>query len=213
MIKKYLATGFITLLPIALTLMIVLWLFDFFSAPFFGITEKLLLKSGLTLENHEATVIFLSRLLALIFLILLTFLLGFFGRRFFFKTFLHITNRLFLRIPFIKLIYRVSKDVTHSVFAQEAKTFQKTILIPFPHSDVHALGFLTRDAPEICRKPGLNIEQTAFIPTSPHPLSGYTVLSSKNTFIDVDMSVEDAFKFLLSCGAAHPGERVNDEKP
>src|SRR5579885_3215196 len=72
--KKYLLTGFITLLPITLTIIIIVWLFDFFTTPFVGIMEKLLLSEGgsSTLLKNPTFVVFLSRVLVLIFLFVLT---------------------------------------------------------------------------------------------------------------------------------------------
>ncbi|MBI2743186.1 MAG: DUF502 domain-containing protein [Chlamydiales bacterium] len=213
MIKKYLATGFITLLPIALTLMIVSWLFNFFTTPLLGITENLLLayqhKTGLNLESHETLVIFISRVMALILLFALTMILGFLGRKIFFKTFISSTHYLFLKLPFVKAVYRISKEVTGAIFSQSTKTFKKTVLIPFPHLEAHTLGFITGDAPAVCKKAVFDVDQSIFVPTSPHPLSGYMLLSPKKNVMEVDVSVEDAFKFLLSCGAVHPGENIS----
>jgi uncharacterized membrane protein len=119
---------------------------------------------------------------------------------------MHNASGLFLKIPFVKSVYRISKEVTGAVFSQEAKTFKKTILVPFPHSEL-LIPFLTGDAPTACKTALKELEMSVFVPTSPHPLSGFMLLSSKKNLIEVDVSVEEAFKFLLSCGAAHPGEK------
>ena len=205
----------ITLLPIALTFMVISWLFHFFTGPFLGITQSIVIhfenRTGIDFEHHAELVLFISRLLALIFLLVVTFVLGFFGRRLFFKTIMHNASGLFLKIPFVKSVYRISKEVTGAVFSQEAKTFKKTILIPFPHSEAHTIAFLTGDAPFACKTALKELEMSVFVPTSPHPLSGFMLLSSKKNLTEVDVSVEEAFKFLLSCGAAHPGERPSSE--
>lgn len=208
--KKYLATGFITLLPIALTIMIVNWLFNLFTTPLMGITESVLFsyqkEIGVDLATHKSLVVFISRVLALILLFLLTIALGFCGRKIFFKSFIKSTHYIFLRLPFIKSVYRISKDVTGAIFSQNTKTFKKTVMIPFPHTDAHTLAFITGEAPSICKTSGVDVDKSIFVPTSPHPLSGYMLLASKKNIIEVDVSVEDAFKFILSCGAVHPGE-------
>ena len=117
-----------------------------------------------------------------------------------------------MRLPFIKAVYRISKEVTGAIFTQNTKTFQKTVIIPFPHAEAYSLGFFTGQAPPACMKAIPGIEQSVFVPTSPHPLSGYMLLSPKKNIVDVDISVEDAFKFLLSCGAVHPGEKIEETK-
>ncbi len=214
MLKKYLGAGIIILLPITLTLVIVVWLFHLFTTPFVGITEKIVVAfTGMDLEHHHDLVLFISRVFALIFVFVLTLILGFFGRRFFFKSLLNVTNAIFSRLPFVKAIYRISKEVTGAFFSQDTKTFKKTVLIPFPNAETQSLAFLTGDAPTICKKAVPGIDQTVFICTSPHPLSGYMLLCPKKDVIDADMSIEDGFKFLLSCGAVHPGEKNEEPKP
>ena len=85
--KKSFFTGFITLLPLVLTLMIITWVFDFLTTPFIGLTEKIVLiyqqKTGFEAASHQSLILFTSRVLALIFLIVLIFILGFLGRKFF----------------------------------------------------------------------------------------------------------------------------------
>jgi uncharacterized membrane protein len=99
------------------------------------------------------------------------------------------------------------------MFAEGTKTFQKAVLIPFPSFESYSLGFLTGDAPAICKKAVPGIDQSVFIPTAPHPLSGYMLFSPKKNIIELDVSIEDAFKFLLSCGSVHPGEKLPDKNP
>lgn len=210
MMKKYLLPGFIILLPIALTIMIIIWLFDLFTTPFLGVAESIVLmlkKEGFDLEHHASLVMLTSRMLALIFLVIVSLLLGFLGRKIFFKAFLQSTHILFLRIPFIKTIYRISKEVTGAIFAQDTKTFKQTVMISFPHLETQTLGFITGEAPNICKQACPEVDKSVLVLTSPHPLSGYLILSPKKNIIEVDISVEDTFKFLLSCGTAHPQEK------
>jgi uncharacterized membrane protein len=212
--KKYFFTGFITLLPIALTLIIALWLFNLFTEPVSGLTESWILsleKSwGLSLELHNTLVGFLSRILAFILLMVVIFLLGFFGRKLFLNLFLNLTDKIFSRIPLVRTIYRLSHDITKAMFSDTKKTFRETVLIPFPHQDTYSIGFVTGDIPARFReKTGTEI--AVFVPTAPHPMSGYVLLTPKKMVVPVDVSVEDAFKFLISCGVIHPGEAKPEE--
>jgi len=208
--KKYLFAGFITLFPIALTIIVVLWLFELFTAPFVGLAERLVLsyesQLGISLQNHEILVVFISRIVVFIFLFILILLLGFFGRKFFFKLFLRLTDKLFLRIPIIKTIYHLINEITKSVFSQDKKTFKQTVLLPFPNDNSHAIGFVTGPVPEAFKKVSPISDLSVFVPTSPQPISGFLLLTPKKLAYPVDVSIEDAFKFLLSCGVMHPGE-------
>jgi uncharacterized membrane protein len=211
--KKYFFTGFITLLPIALTFIIVSWLFNLFTAPLVGVTEAIILayekNLGLSLANHDTLVLFVSRVAALILLLILIFLLGICGQKFLINFFLKIPERLFSHIPLVRTIYRLSKDITKAVFSENKKTFKETVLLPFPHHDALAIGFVTGETPPIFNQKGKpHTDLAVFVPTAPHPMSGFVLLTPKRLALPVDVSVEDAFKFLISCGVIHPGESI-----
>ncbi len=209
--KKHLLTGLIILLPIALTITIVVWLFEFLTDPFLGIVECWITSfettRGSGLHNHDLFVVTISRLIIILFLVVLIFFLGFFARRFFFKSFLQLSERLFKRIPFIKTIYTIANDVTIAVFSQKEKAFKKTVLLPFPHAKSYTLGLVTGDVPPALQKAVEELDSCIFIPTAPHPVSGYVLLANKQQLIDVDVSTEEVFRFLISCGIAHPTEK------
>jgi uncharacterized membrane protein len=195
-----------------LTLIIANWLFNLFTAPVAGLMESLIMtyekQQGLSMEHHTMLVLFLSRLFSLVFLLLFIFLLGFCGQKFLVKIFLKTPETLFSRIPLVRTIFRLSHDITKAVFSDDKKTFKETVLLPFPHNEAFAVGFVTGDTPKILREGMPPTDLAVFVPTAPHPMSGFVLLVPKNTVRPVDVSVEDAFKFLISCGVIHPGEEL-----
>jgi uncharacterized membrane protein len=214
--KKYFFTGFIALLPIALTFIIASWLFNLFTAPLVGITETIILayekNLGLSLANHDTLVIFLSRIFAFILLFVLILFLGFCGQKFLINIFLKIPERLFGHIPIVGTVFRLSKDVTKAIFSENKKTFKETVLIPFPHHDALAVGFVTGETPPIFNQKDIpRTDLAVFVPTAPHPMSGFVLLTPKKIVLPVEVSVEDAFKFLISCGVIHPGESLPEK--
>jgi len=208
--KKYLSTGFIILLPFALTLWIISYLFELFTAPLYRIMESLILwyekSRGIDVIHHETLVVFISRIAAFFLTLVFVFLLGYAGRKFFFKPLIAIVNKIVQRIPFVRTIYRLTKDVTKAMLATEQKTFKETVLIPFPAEPMHTLGFVTGAVPDSLRQLIPGIEVTIFVPTAPHPISGYVLFAPRSAIHRVGISVEDTFKFLLSCGVAVPHE-------
>jgi Uncharacterized conserved protein len=201
--KKYLLTGFVTLLPLTITVMIILWLFDALTTPFVGLVENLLLgyeeALGFSFKHHEILVVFLSRVIVLIVLFLLILLLGFFGHKYFINGFFRVMSRFVMKIPFLKTIYRMTKEVTDAVFAQDEKTFKRTVLIPFPNEKTHTLGLVTSDVPAPIKKV-IDADLTIWVPTAPQPISGFLLMTTKDNVHETGISTEDAFKFLLSCG-------------
>lgn len=208
--RKYFFTGFVTLLPLALTLLIVQWLFNLFTSPLVGLTEWLIVKYEvslhLSIERHHALVIFLCRVIAFILLFGFILLLGFCGQKFLSKYFVRFNDRLFARIPLVRAIYRLSKDVTKAIFSDTQKAFKYTVLVPFPNDEAIAIGFVTGDVPEAFKKEK-RLDLAVFVPTAPHPLSGFVLLMPKRLAMPVDVSIEDAFKFLISAGVLHPGDK------
>jgi uncharacterized membrane protein len=210
--RKYFFAGVIALLPLVLTCIIVIWLVELVTTPLIGVIQDILMYHPqmpfFSLTNHEVLVKVLSRVFALLFWIVIIFILGFFSRKFFLHSFLHLTDRLFSRLPFVRKIYKISHDLTKVVFSGKEKTFKQTVLVPFPHKDVFALGFVTSEAlPEIFTKLASAIEIAVFVPTAPHPMSGFILLTPKSLSYPVEVSVEDAFKFLISCGVIHPMQK------
>jgi uncharacterized membrane protein len=206
--KKHFLTGLIILLPIALTIVIAIWLFDLLTQPFVGIVENLLVSfeeaRGIDIRNHEVLVIVVSRIIVVIVLCVLIFFLGFFGRRFFFSSLLRWSEKLFIKIPIIKTIYTISHDVTKSLFAGGENTFKKTVLIPFPKPETHALGLVIGEPPAAIKKIAQSLNLAVFVPTSPHPISGYILMSSQKELIDVDLTTEETFRYLIACGLIDP---------
>ncbi|HUD02202.1 MAG TPA: DUF502 domain-containing protein [Rhabdochlamydiaceae bacterium] len=206
--KKSFSTGLIILLPFALTVWVVHYLFDLFTNPLFNILEKTLLwfeqKQGLSLLHHETLVTFLSRMTALVLTFFFIVALGFLARKFFFKGLLKFTHEVMIRIPVVGTIYRLTKDLTKAMLSTDQKTFKETVLVPFPSPETYSVGFITADVPAALKKVIPQTDVTVFVPTAPHPISGYVLFCARKATHSVDISVEDTFKFLLSCGVIQP---------
>lgn len=213
--KKHFLTGLIILLPIALSILIFIWLVDLLTAPFTSFVENLLLQFedvwNFNLNKHIFITKVLSRVLVVLFLLLVTFILGFLARKYFFSALLRMTNALFLRIPIVKVIYKLLQDMTQAVFSDGEKPFKETAIVSFPHAEAQAIGLVTGTPPDILRKHAPEVEFTVFVPTSPHPISGFLLLYPKKYAKPIDMSTEDAFKFIISCGVLKTESEKNHE--
>ncbi len=208
--KKHLITGIIILLPVALTLMIIIFLFDFFTEPFFTIVGPLVEfiqeKSHVTLPQGLA--LFFSRLLSLIFLCIFIFILGVITQLFLVKTLMHWGNLILLRIPFIKTVYKVTRDIFSALFSTDGKkAFKKPVMIPFPCKPSQCLGFEAGELAEELKNTLKKPFKTIFAPTAPHPISGFLFLIPEEDIREIDMTNEDVVKFLVSCGMILPEER------
>ncbi len=210
--KKYLLTGLIIILPGILTLMVIIFLFDLFTGPFVNIVGPLVAliqKKSFTLP--EGFTLFLSRLFALIFLCIFIFLLGLVTQLFLVKTLINWADRVMYRIPFIRTVYRVSRDVFSALFSTEGKkAFKRPVMIPFPNKPNYCLGFEAGEVAVECQQKIDKHLVSVFAPTAPHPISGFLFLVPEEDVHSVDMTNEEVVKFLVSCGMIVPEDELKE---
>lgn len=207
--RKYFFTGFVLLLPAALTLFIIAFLFEFFTTPFVPVVTKLLklLQESLPFHYPEGLNTFIARILAFILLCLFVLGLGVVARWFLIRNLLHITNKILLRIPLLKTIFNVSRDIFSALFSQgEKKVFKRPVILPFPNRPNYSMGYVAGEVPLECQKHSKEKLTSVFTPTAPHPTSGFLLLIPEKDLKDMDMTNEEAVKFLVSCGVILPEE-------
>lgn len=216
--KKNLISGLILLLPVAITAMILIFLVDLFTTPFLIYMENVLTFFGnifnIDLTQHHTTLLILSRICILIFLFFFLILLGFLGNWIFFHFLVKKMHQFMLKIPLINTVYRVCKDIVNAILSDKKKIFSRVVVVPFPCSESRALGLITGKAPHGVQDPSQSPEilKSVFIPTSPHPISGFLLLTEEKYLNTIDISVEDAFKYLISCGIFTPERNEKAKK-
>lgn len=220
--KKNLLSGIILLLPIAITVFVFTFLIDFLTAPFLPHVEKIfgnfLQSSPIDPSQHHTLFVGVSRLIILILLFVGLIILGFLGQKIFFSWFVRTFHRLMLKIPLIKGIYKITNDIIQAVFSHKKKLISRVVLVPFPSETSSTMGFVTGNAPhqlqnEDPQASKKNLLKSVFIPTSPHPISGLLLLAEDQHLKKLDISVEDTFKFLVSCGIYTPKHPEKISKP
>jgi uncharacterized membrane protein len=200
--KKYFITGLVLLLPLTLTIIIVLFVFNLLTEPFVGLVSNFLRHYGLfshgILGNDETIIVF-SRILILILLFFFTVFLGILGRLVFMHYFIRGWESLVGRIPLVRSIYKTSQDVIQTLFTNTNRSFKQVVLVRFPNAETLSVGLVTRDVIEGL-PPALGNLIAVFVPTTPNPTSGFLMLFKREDVIYLDMPVEDALKYILSCG-------------
>jgi len=199
--KKYFLTGLATLLPLAITLMLVIFLVDLLTNPFINLVTSLLQGpfSSLNLPAEPHLVRFVSQLFILIFLFLFTLLLGVAARWFLVRTLLSTGDKILHRIPLVNKVYKTTKEIIQSLFGDQAHSFQQVVMTPFPYDDCYALGFVTND----CSLAGSEMV-SVFVLTTPNPTTGYLVIRKKSDLIYLDMKSNEAVRYVVSCGVIIP---------
>jgi uncharacterized membrane protein len=214
MIKKYLITGLALLLPLVLTIMVIFFLVDVFTSPFVHLIEMHIFAK---VQLPEGVILFISRILALILLVVFIFFLGVVARWFIIKNIISGTNHILSRIPLIKTVYKVSRDVIAALFSLDGKkAFKQPVMIPFPHRPTYAIGFQAGEVAEEIQNTVKVPLVSVFAPTAPHPITGFLFLMPEKDVVKIDMTNEEAVKYLVSCGLIHslknPPDK-NDDLP
>jgi uncharacterized membrane protein len=217
--KRYFFTGLIVLLPVTITIAVFLFLLDILTTPFLGEMEALLrfidYYAPFNVNNYKYLFIFISRILVLASIFFFVLFLGFLGQRLFFHWIIKRINQLFLKIPLFKTIYKVIHDIVTAVFADRKKFFEKIVIAPFPFHGAKMVGLVSGSAPESAQPPGVPPEKrlkTCFLPTAPHPFSGFLVLLEDSLLETLDINVEEVLKFIISCGIYKPSELSQHDK-
>lgn len=200
--KKYFITGMAILLPLALTIAIVVFLVNLLTTPFIGIVKPILsmlhlFQEGFLFFTADEVLTLVSQGLILVFLFLFTIMLGMLTQWVLVSYFLKVGDYILHRIPLINTVYKTSQDVIKTIFSHDSRSFTQVALVPFPSKELLSIGLVTCEAIPGMEESGL---VAVFVPTAPNPTSGYLVLFKKDQVTILDMAVETAFKYIISCG-------------
>ncbi|MFT4552709.1 MAG: putative membrane protein [Chlamydiales bacterium] len=208
--KKHFVTGLIFLLPLAVTVAIVVLMVNFLTQPFVGFVENLLRSShlkvtGFLFITEDSILHYGSQIIILVGLFLATVFLGILTRWFFINYLISLGDYILHRIPLINKLYKTSQDIIRTLFSSETDSFKQVVMVPFPNLNSYCVGLVTRESPPSCREAVNSDLVSVFLPTTPNPTSGYLLMFRKEDIHYLDMKVEDAVKFIISCGVIYPG--------
>ncbi len=190
-LRNYFITGIIVLVPLGFTLYLTLFLVSILSKL---IPEEINPNSYLPFSIPG-----LEIAISIIFITLIGFIsLSFIGKRI-----LKLINDLLKKIPFLRTIYSAIGQMTES-FANKKGKKKSVVLVQYPSKGSWAVGFATKDNKgEISKKINDKLVNV-FVPTTPNPTSGFLLMFPKKEVIYLDMSFEEASKFIVSAGTSNP---------
>ena len=191
-LRNYFITGVLVLIPIGVTVYLTLFFIKIFSK---------ILPQEINPNNYLPYSI--PGLEIIISIIVIT-VIGWLSLSFLGKKLVKLVNDIFKRIPFLRTVYSAIGQMTQS-FAQTRKSKKKSVvLIEYPRKGSWAVGFATQDTKgEIKSKTNKDLVNV-FVPTTPNPTSGFLLMFPKDEIIFLDMSFEEASKFIVSAGTSNP---------
>ncbi|MFQ6608304.1 MAG: DUF502 domain-containing protein [Fidelibacterota bacterium] len=185
-VRGKIVAGLVTLAPIAATVWVLQFLFNFFDGMAAPVIDRII---GLHIPGLGLIVSFIS----IFFLgILVTNILG--------RKLIQVGESMLQRIPIAKSVYSTAKQITQALGGSSSRAFKRTVLIEYPRKGVWSLAFVT----------GKSVDQEGityihvFLPTTPNPTSGFMLILPEADSIDAQMTVEQGMKTIISGGMLAP---------
>lgn len=201
--KKYIITGLLVWLPLAITIWVLLWVLGLIT----GVFEALLsaLQAVLPLSLHDS----LEGLrhvpgLGVVILVGALLLTGVFVANMFGQWWLRQWDRLLSNIPIVKSIYSSVKQVSDTLFSSSGNAFREAVLVQYPREGSWTIAFVTgRPGGEVAEAlPGEHV--SLYVPTTPNPTSGFFLMMPRESVRPLAMSVDEALKYIISMGVVAP---------
>lgn len=198
-------TGIVVIAPVGLTIWLIWTLF--------GWVDGFVLPLVPDRFNPEQYIGINLRGVGVIFFLLFTIFVGWVAKGLIGRSLIGAAEGLVDRTPVVRSIYSGIKQIAETVFAQSERTFEKACLIQYPRKGIWAIGFISTTAKgEVTEKAETTGDMLSiFVPTTPNPTSGFLLFFPREDVIELDMSIEDAAKLVISAGLVYPGPRENDE--
>ena len=207
-------TGIVVIAPVALTIWLiwsVIGWFDGFVLPFvpdaYRPEEILNTIFGYDLKLN------IRGVGVVVFLVFAT-LVGWLAKGLIGRSFIKYAENLVNRMPVVRSFYSGIKQIAETVFAQQERSFEKACMIEYPRKGIWAIGFISTTAKgEIADRNSSNSPMVSvFVPTTPNPTSGFLLFFPKKDIIELDMSIEDAAKLVISAGLVYPPAKKAAQK-
>jgi len=189
LLKRYFLAGLLVVLPMGLTVVVIVYLFQFVD----GLLEPII--------THLLGYYWVG--LGLIVTLLIILLAGLLTRNILGKTVHKLIDTVLARLPLISPIYSGAKQLLEAVTIPSKGSFKEVVLVEYPRTGVYAVGLVTRRM-EILAEGKLRSFACVLIASTPTPFSGMAILYPIDEIIVVDMTVEEALKFLVSGGVVSP---------
>jgi len=193
--KKYFITGLLIWIPLVITIWVLKLVVDVLDQ------SLLLLPAALHTENWLGVHI---PGLGAILTVFIVFLTGVFATNFFGAQLVELWHEILHRIPVVNSIYSSVKQISDTLFSSSGQAFRKALLVQWPQEGMWTIAFLTGT-------PGGGVANhlppdsvAVYVPTTPNPTGGYFVIIARKNVIELDMSVDQALKYIISMGVVPP---------
>ena len=197
-LKRYLIAGILIWVPAGVTYLILRLIIDLMDRILLVLPEA---------YRPETLVGFRIPGLGIVLTLSLLVVTGFLAANFVGRLLVARWESLVARIPLVSPIYTGAKKVSETLLSDQGQAFRKVLLVEYPRRGIWSLAFLTANQlGEVQAKTGKELA-CVFVPTTPNPTSGFLILAPRDEIIMLDMSVDEAFRMIVSLGVVVPDWR------
>jgi uncharacterized membrane protein len=198
-IRRTFLTGLFVFIPIGVTIIILVWLFRFLDNLLAPIVKFVMLKT-IGIAKPVPGLGFLIG-------IVLVFAIGIIATNYFGKKLIKLGDYIVAKIPVVNNIYSGSKQIVESFTIQKEKAFRETVLIEYPRKGIYTVGLVTFEVKGMLKNVNPQKLVHVFIPSTPSPVNGFLYLVPADQIIHLDMSTEEAIKYIVSLGMVIPNNK------
>ena len=201
-LRRYFVAGLLVWIPLGITLWVLKLLVD--------LMDQSLLLLPVNLRS-DALFGFHLPGLGIILTLAIVLATGALAANFFGRKLLEMGDRMLARIPIVRSIYGGVKQISDTLFSPEGKAFRRAVLVRYPHAGTWTVALVTGSPEhEVADRIGTD-QVSVFVPTTPNITAGFFLIVPRAETIPLDMSVDDALKYIISMGVAEPTAR-RDQK-
>jgi len=197
-VKKYLITGLLIWIPLVITIWVLKLVVDVLDQSLLLLPEDLRTERWIGVHIPG---------LGAILTVAIVFGTGVFATNFFGAQLVELWHQILQRIPVVNSIYSSVKQISDTLFSSSGQAFRKALLVQWPHPGTWTIAFMTGT-------PGGDVQNhlppdciSVYVPTTPNPTGGYFVIVQRKDVIELDMTVDQALKYIISMGVAPPQEK------
>lgn len=194
-IRTYFLAGLLVLIPLVLTVFIIWKLFIAIDGLLSGFINNMLERIGIPVTSIG---------LGFISVVLLIFLTGMIAKNYFGRKVIRIGEDIVTKIPLMNRIYLAIKQISNAFFSEKREVLKKAVLIEYPRKGIYSIGFFTQDTKGEVQDRLQQDVVSIFLPTTPNPTSGFLLFVPKSEVAELDMTIEEALKLVISGGAIVP---------
>ena len=195
-IRNYILTGLLVILPLIISVALLWWLFVKVTDMVLGILPHVL-------KTSPSMIIIVRLLIPIVLLVFLAFI-GMIARLVFIRKVFGLGEKILIKIPLFNKVYLALKQISKAFLSSENTVFRRVVMIEYPRKGLYSIGFVTSKAKSEVQEKTRHEVLNVFIPTTPNPTSGVLVFADTRDVIELNMSVEEGLKLVISGGTVSP---------